>query len=95
MQEEKVLQPLEGISLPSGVANPITREKLSMAKGKPQETAMTAKNNSISLYSIQTNVLYKKEAYLDPTFDDVPLLRTWTQRFIHATSSQQKSRAST
>jgi hypothetical protein len=36
MQEEKVLQPLEGISLPSGAAISVTREKLSMAKGKEQ-----------------------------------------------------------
>jgi hypothetical protein len=33
---KKVLQPLEGRSLPSGVAISVTREKLSMAKGKPQ-----------------------------------------------------------
>jgi hypothetical protein len=47
MQEEKILQPLEGISLPSGVFDLVTREKLSMAKGKPQQTGMTATINSI------------------------------------------------
>jgi hypothetical protein len=52
MQEEKVLQPLEGISLPNGVANSVRREKLSMAKGKPQQTGMTAEINSIPLYAI-------------------------------------------
>ena len=52
MQDEKVLQPLEGISLPSGVANSVTREKLSMAKGKPQQTGMTAEINSIPLNAI-------------------------------------------
>jgi hypothetical protein len=36
MQEEKVLQPLEGRSLPSMVVIFVMREKLSMAKGKPQ-----------------------------------------------------------
>jgi hypothetical protein len=36
MQEGKVLQPLEGRSIPSGVAISVTRETLSMAKGKPQ-----------------------------------------------------------
>ena len=52
MQEEKVLQPLEGISLPSGITISVTREKLFMAKGKPQQTGMTAEINSIPLYSI-------------------------------------------
>jgi hypothetical protein len=52
MQEEKVLQPLEGRSLPSGVTISVTREKLSMAKGKPQQTGMTAEINSIPLYVI-------------------------------------------
>jgi hypothetical protein len=37
----------------------------------------------------------KKEAYLDPTFDDVPLLSTSTQSFMPATSSKQTSKAST
>jgi hypothetical protein len=31
---------------------PITREKLSMAKGKPQQTSMTAEINSIPTYAI-------------------------------------------
>jgi hypothetical protein len=52
MKEEKVLQPLEGISLLNGVAISITREKLCMAKGKPQHTGMTAEINSIPLYAI-------------------------------------------
>jgi hypothetical protein len=52
MQEEKVLQPLEGRSIPSGVTISVTREKLSMAKGKPQQTGMTAEINSIPLYAI-------------------------------------------
>jgi hypothetical protein len=30
----------------------VTREKLSMAKGKPQQTGMTAEINSIPLYAI-------------------------------------------
>jgi hypothetical protein len=65
-----------------------------MAKGKPQQTGMTAEINSIPTYAIQTNVQDKKEAYLDPTFDDVPPLSTLTQSFIPATSSKQTSRAS-
>jgi hypothetical protein len=52
MQEEKVLQPLEGRSLPSGVTISVMREKLSMAKGKPQYTGMTAEINSIPTYAI-------------------------------------------
>jgi hypothetical protein len=52
MQEEKVLQPLEGRSLPNGVSISIMREKLSMAKGKPQQTVMIVEINSIPLYSI-------------------------------------------
>jgi hypothetical protein len=52
MQEEKVLQPLEGRSLPSMVANSFMREKISMAKGKQQQTGMTAEINSIPLYVI-------------------------------------------
>jgi hypothetical protein len=32
----------------------------------------------------------KKEAYLVPTFDDVPPLSTSTQGFVPATSSQKK-----
>jgi hypothetical protein len=66
-----------------------------MAKGKPQQTGMTAKIYSIPTYAIQTNVQDKKEAYLDPTFDDVPLLSTLTQNFIPARSSQKTRRAST
>jgi hypothetical protein len=31
---------------------PVTREKLSMAKGKPQQTGMTAEINSIPSYVI-------------------------------------------
>jgi hypothetical protein len=95
MEEEKILQPLEGGSLPSGVANYVTREKIFMAKGKPQQTGMTGEINSNPLYAIYTNVQDKKEAYLDPTFDDVPPLRSSTQIFMPATSSQQTSRAST
>jgi hypothetical protein len=38
--------------LPSGVANSVTREKLSMAKGKPQQTGMTAEINSIPTCAI-------------------------------------------
>jgi hypothetical protein len=52
MQEEKVLQPLEGRSLPSGVAIFVAREKCSMAKGKPQQTCMTIEINSIPLYAL-------------------------------------------
>jgi hypothetical protein len=52
MQEEKVLQPLEGIYIPSGVANFVTREKLSMAKGKPQQIGMAIEINSIPSYAI-------------------------------------------
>jgi hypothetical protein len=52
MQEEKILQPLEGRSLPSGVANFVMKEKLSMVKGKPQQTGMTIEINSIPLYAI-------------------------------------------
>ena len=65
-----------------------------MAKGKPQQTGMTAEINSIPTYAIQTNVKDKKETYLDPAFDDVPPLRTLTQIFIPARSSQQTSEAS-
>jgi hypothetical protein len=65
-----------------------------MAKGKPQQTGMTAKINSIPTYAIKTNVQYKKEAYLDPTFDNVPPLSTLTQSLIPARSSQQTSKAS-
>jgi hypothetical protein len=56
---------------------------------------MTVEINSIPTYAIQANVQDKKEAYLDPTFDDVPSLSTLTQSFIPARSSQQTSRAST
>jgi hypothetical protein len=52
MQEEKVLQPLEGISIPTGVANSITREKLSMAKGKLGQIGMAIETNSIPSYAI-------------------------------------------
>jgi hypothetical protein len=52
MQEEKVLQPLEGRTIPSGVAIFVMREKLSMAKGKPQKTCMTIEINSIPTYAI-------------------------------------------
>jgi hypothetical protein len=52
MQEGKILQPLEGRSLLSVVANFVTREKLSMAKGKPQRTGMLAKINSIPTCAI-------------------------------------------
>jgi hypothetical protein len=52
MQEEKVLQPLEGRSIPNGVSIFVTREKISMAKGKPQQTGMTIEINSIPLYAI-------------------------------------------
>jgi hypothetical protein len=52
MQEEKVLQPLEGRSIPSGVVIFVTREKLSMVKGKPKHTGMTAEINSIPTYAI-------------------------------------------
>jgi hypothetical protein len=72
----------------------VTREKLSMAKGKPQQTAVTTKISSIPKYSIYTNVQYKKEAYLNPMFDDVPPLSTLTQSFIPARSSQQTNEAS-
>ena len=58
-----------------------------MAKGKPQQTGMIAEISSIPTYAIQNNVQYKKEAYLDPTFDDVPPLSTLTQRFIPEISS--------
>jgi hypothetical protein len=34
----------------------VMREKLSMAKGKPQQTGMTVEINSIPTYAIQTNV---------------------------------------
>jgi hypothetical protein len=50
--KKKILQPLEGRSFPSGVTNFVTREKLSMAKGKPQQTCMTAEINSIPKCSI-------------------------------------------
>ena len=52
MQEEKILQPLEGRSLPSGVAISVTRETLSMSKGKPQQIGMATEKNSISTYTI-------------------------------------------
>jgi hypothetical protein len=52
MEGEKVLQPLERRSLPNRVANSVTREKLSMAKGKPQQTSMTVEINSIPLHVI-------------------------------------------
>ena len=65
-----------------------------MAKGKPQQTGMTAEINSIPTYAIQTNVQYKEEAYLGPTFDDVPPLSTLTQSFTPARSYQQTSDAS-
>ena len=94
MQEEKVLQPLEGRSLPSMVTNSVMREKLSMEKRKPQQTGMTAEINSIPTYATYTNMQYRKEAYLDPTFDDVPLLSTLIQSFIPARSSQQTSNTS-
>ena len=49
-----------------------------MAKGKPQQTGMTAEINSIPTYAIYTNLQYKEEAYLDLMFDDVPPLSTLT-----------------
>jgi hypothetical protein len=52
MQEEKVLQHLKGRSLPSGVANYFMREKILMAKGKPQQIDTTAEINSIPTYAI-------------------------------------------
>jgi hypothetical protein len=55
-----------------------------MAKGKPQQTGMTVEINSIPF---DDNMQDKKEAYLDPTFDDVPPLSTSTQSFIPAISS--------
>jgi hypothetical protein len=58
-----------------------------MAKGKPKQIGMAAKINSIPTYAIQTNVKDKKEAYFDPTFNDVPLLSTLTQSFVPTTSS--------
>jgi hypothetical protein len=45
-KKKKVPQPLEERSLPSGVVSPVTREKLPMAKGKPQKTGMTVEINS-------------------------------------------------
>jgi hypothetical protein len=39
-------------NLPNGITISATREKLSMAKGKPQQTGMTADINSILTYSI-------------------------------------------
>jgi hypothetical protein len=63
MQEAKVLQPLEGISIPSGVATYVTRENLSMAKGKPQQTGMTAKINSITLYAMLANIEQATNVY--------------------------------
>ena len=65
-----------------------------MAKGKPKKTDATIEINSIPTYAIQTNAQYKEEAYLNPTFDDVPPLSTLTQSFIPGRSSQQTSRAS-
>jgi hypothetical protein len=76
------------------VIQSFAREKISMAKGKSQQTDMTAEINSIPTYAIYTNVQYKEEAYLDPTFDDVPLLSTLTQSFIPASSSQQTRKES-
>jgi hypothetical protein len=37
-----------------------------MAKGKPQQTGMTAEINSIPTCAIKTNVQYEEETYLDP-----------------------------
>jgi hypothetical protein len=51
-KKKKVPQPLEGRSLPSGVASPVTREKLPMAEGKPQKIGMTLEINSIPTCSI-------------------------------------------
>jgi hypothetical protein len=65
----------------------VTSKKISMAKGKPQQIGMTAEIDSIPTYVIQTNVQDKKEAYLDPMFDDVPPLSTLTERFVPTTSS--------
>ena len=48
----KILQTLEGRSLPNGVAISVAREKISMAKGKPQQTGMTAEIKSIPTYAI-------------------------------------------
>jgi hypothetical protein len=45
-------KPLEGRSPPSGVAISVTREKPSMAKGKPQQIGMNVEINSIPIYSI-------------------------------------------
>jgi hypothetical protein len=59
----------------------VTREKLSMAKGKPQQIGMSTEINSIPTYAIYANVRYQKEAYLDPTFDKVPPLSSLTQIF--------------
>ena len=65
-----------------------------MAKGKPQQTDMTAEIDSIPTYAIQTNVQDKKEAYLNPKFDDIPSLSTFTQSFILARSSQKTNKES-
>jgi hypothetical protein len=40
----------------------VTREKLSMAKGKPQQIGMSIEINSIPTYAIYANVRYQKEA---------------------------------
>jgi len=58
-----------------------------MAKGKPQQIGMTIEIDSIPTYAIQTNVQDKKEAYLDPMFNDVPPLSTLTQSFVPTTIS--------
>jgi hypothetical protein len=39
-------------NFPSGVSISVTREKLFMAKGKPQQIGMTAEINSIPTYAI-------------------------------------------
>jgi hypothetical protein len=46
MKNQDIEEKLHGISLG------VTREKLSMAKGKPQQTGMTAEINSIPTYAI-------------------------------------------
>ena len=51
-KKKKYFNPQKEDHIPSGVANSVTREKLSMAKGKPQKIGMTAKINSIPTCSI-------------------------------------------
>ena len=71
-----------------------TREKLSMEKGKPQQTGMTERSTQFQhvLYTLMCNT--RKKPTSIQSFDVVPPLSTLTQSFTLAKSFQQTSDAS-